>query len=326
MASPTDAATQGAALAAAAPGIQQGADAAAADAVAVRPASGFTGTDVMLLAMAAIWGANFSAMKFALGVFSPLAFNALRVTLASAALAALAFAPSARRPTTEDRGRLMLLGLLGHAAYQLLFINGLALSRAGTVALVIGATPALIAILGRVFGFERISRSAALGIATSMLGIVFVVIGASSASAHDDSLVGIVLILASSTCWAFYTMGLRTLTHRVDGVQIAAWTLFGGALPLVLMGTPALLRTDFGAVPAAAWGSLAYSGLMAYVLAYVFWYRGVQRLGPTRTSMYANLQPIMALAAAWFTLHEAPTPWQFAGAMCVITGLYLSRR
>jgi drug/metabolite transporter (DMT)-like permease len=152
------------------------------------------------------------------------------------------------------------------------------------------------------------------------------VIGASSNASSDDSLFGILLILMSSTCWAVYTMGLRTLTGRVEGVQIAAWTLFGGAIPLFAAGIPAMLRTDFGAAPLAAWGSVAYSGLMAFGVAYVFWYRGVERVGPTRTSMYANLQPIIALGAAWVTLNERPTPWQFAGGACVITGVYLSRK
>ena len=277
--------------------------------ICARPATarsfaGLTGTDVMLLTMAAIWGVNFSVMKFALGVFSPLAFNAVRVTLASVALAAVAFAPGARVPSRADARRLMVLGLLGHAAYQLLFINGLARSRAGTVALLIGGTPALLAVLGRLYGFDRITRSAALGIGASILGVGFVVVGATSGTAHDDSLIGIALILCSSLCWAFYTMGLRPLADHVDGVQIAAWTLFGGALPLILAGIPSLLSMDFTTVPPAAWGAIAYSGLMAYVVAYVFWYRGMQKVGPTRTSMYANLQPIMALGAAWVTLHE----------------------
>ena len=83
---------------------------------------------------------------------------------------------------------------------------------------------------------------------------------------------------------------------------------------------------DFSTAPLAAWGSVLYSGLMAFGVAYVLWYRGVERVGPTRTAMYANLQPLIALAAAWVALHERPTPWQFAGGACVITGVYLSRK
>ena len=315
MTSPPDAATAGARVTGATPAP-----------AAARSRAGFTGTDVMLFAMSAIWGVNFAVMKYGLVAFTPLAFNALRVTVATTALAAVAFAPGTRRPSPADARRLMLLGLLGHAVYQFLFANGLDRSRAGTAALVISGTPALVAIFARIVGYERISRSAASGIALSIGGIACVVFGATAVSGNDDSLVGIALILTSSVCWALYTMGLRPLSLRVDGVQIAAWTLFGGALPLIAAGIPSLLATDFSKVPPAAWGSIAYSGLMAYVLAYVFWYRGVQQVGPTRTSMYANLQPIIALAAAWITLGETPTAWQFVGAACVIAGLYLSRR
>jgi len=288
----------------------------------------FTGTDVMLLAMATIWGINFSVMKFGAAAISPLAFNALRATVASVALAAIAFAPGAKRPSAADAKRLMLLGLLGHAIYQLFFLNGLTRSRAGTAALIIAGTPALIAILLRITHQERITRNAAFGIIASLAGIAFVVLGAAapSSTTASDTPLGLFLLLCGSLCWAFFTLGLRPLTHRVDGVQVAAWTLFGAVGPMVVIGTPALLVLDFAAVPPLAWAAVAYSGLMAFVLAYVFWYRGVQVLGPVRTAMYANLQPIIALLFAWIVLHETPTAFQFAGAACVIGGLYLSRR
>jgi drug/metabolite transporter (DMT)-like permease len=286
----------------------------------------FSGTDVMLLGMAAIWGINFSVMKYGVTALGPTGFNALRIGLATVALSAIAFAPGTSRPSPSDARRLMALGLLGHTVYQMLFSNGLDRSRAGTAALVISGSPAFIAILGRILGVERITRRAAAGIALSIGGVACVVLGATSTSTRDDSLLGISLILGGSLCWAFYTYGLRPITHRVDGIQIAAYALFGGALPLIAAGIPSLLATDLAAVPPKAWGAIAYSGLGAYVLAYVFWYRGVQTLGPTRTSMYANLQPIIALAFAWVALHEQPTPWQFTGAACVITGLFLARR
>lgn len=315
MAPPSDATTPPAPVAASPTPLAPGSD-----------AHTLTRTDAMLLTMAFIWGINFSVMKYGLRYFEPSAYNSLRVMLATLALAALAFAPGARRPAAADARRLMLLGLLGHAVYQMLFIQGLSRARAGTVALVIGATPALIAILGRLWGYERHTRAAAVGIALSILGAALVVAGTTSVSATDDSIFGVALIAASSTCWAFYTIGLRGLTHRVDGVQMAAWTLFGGALPLIVVGIPSLLTTNYAAVPLAGWGSVLYSGLMAFVVAYVLWYRGVQRVGATRTSMFANLQPIVALGAAWVALAEVPTAWQFAGAACVVVGLYLSRR
>ena len=70
---------------------------------------------------------------------------------------------------------------------------------------------------------------------------------------------------------------------------------------------------------------MLYSGLGALVLAYLFWYRGVRQLGPTRTAMYGNLQPVIALGVAWLSLGEVPTIFQAAGAVLILGGLVLTR-
>jgi len=88
---------------------------------------------------------------------------------------------------------------------------------------------------------------------------------------------------------------------------------------------PDMLRTSYATVPVAAWAAVAYSGLLALVVAYLFWYRGVRTLGPTRSAMYANLQPIIALGVAWATLHETPHLMQLVGAVCIMGGLLLTR-
>jgi drug/metabolite transporter (DMT)-like permease len=61
-------------------------------------------------------------------------------------------------------------------------------------------------------------------------------------------------------------------------------------------------------------------------LAYIFWYRGMRVLGPTRTAMYANLQPAIAILVAWVFLREMPTIWQGIGTVTIMSGLFLTRR
>src|SRR5215210_394180 len=55
------------------------------------PRSGVWLTDVLLVLMALIWGVNYIVVKAATGYFAPLAFNAMRVTLATVVLGALAY-------------------------------------------------------------------------------------------------------------------------------------------------------------------------------------------------------------------------------------------
>ena len=63
--------------------------------------------------------------------------------------------------------------------------------------------------------------------------------------------------------------------------------------------------------------------LASMVIAYLFWNRGVRMLGPTRTAMYGNLQPLFALTAAWLLLGETPIVWQLVGAAGIIGGVIL---
>ena len=282
-------------------------------------------TELLLVCMALLWGINFSVVKFGTEVMAPLAFNALRVALAAVVLGALAFPRTAARPSRRDAIALVLLGVLGNGAYQLLFIEGVARTRAGDAALVIAATPAFVALIGRLRGTERVAARGVVGIALSIGGIALVVFGNAAARVGESTLLGNALVLVAAFCWSFYTVLSRPYTARVDGVQLSAYTMLGGVVPLLLVGAPALAATRWDAVGLPAWSAVVYSGLGSMVVAYLFWYRGVRVIGPTRTAMFGNLQPLIALAVAWVALGEALTIWQGIGAVSIMTGLLLTR-
>lgn len=288
------------------------------------PRPGVWLTEVTLVLMALIWGVNFVVVKFATGLLPPLAFNAARVTLAAAALMIVAALRRTPWPGRMQTLSLLALGVLGNGIYQMFFIQGLAHTRASDAAILVATTPASIALLGRIRGVERIQRKGWAGILLSVVGVAFVSGAAALAQSHA-SLVGDLLILCGTFCWALYTVLLKPHTHTVDGVKLAALTMVGGAIALMLIGWPAVLATDWRAAPRGAWAAMAYSGIGGLVIAYMFWYRGVRVIGPTRTAMYSNLQPIIAVAVAWAVLGEIPTLWQSVGAASIMSGLLLTR-
>jgi drug/metabolite transporter (DMT)-like permease len=163
------------------------------------------------------------------------------------------------------------------------------------------------------------------GIALSLAGIGLVVSSGSHGAAGNSTLIGNVLILGCLICWAFYSVLLKPFTERVDGLTLSAVTMTGGLVPMLIAGTPSLLATRWSSVTPMGWSAVLYSGLLALVVAYLFWYRGVRVLGAMRASMYANLQPIIAMAVAWALLGETPRAPQLAGAVCIIGGLLLTR-
>ncbi|HET9684870.1 MAG TPA: DMT family transporter [Gemmatimonadaceae bacterium] len=299
------------------------------DVTAARPSqaapSGLTVTDLLLLCMAVIWGVNYAVVKFGAAQVDPLVFNSVRVVLATVVLVAIVVVTAQPWPRGRELWALLGLGVLGNGLYQYLFIEGIARTRAGDAALILAAAPAFMAIIGRMRGTERTGALGVAGILLSLSGITLVVFGDSGGAAHAASVTGDLLLLVGCLCWSLYTVFLRPYTERVDGITLSAVTMIGGAVPLVLVSLPTLSRVNLGSVGIGGWAAVAYSGLLALVVAYLFWYRGVKTLGPTRSAMYANLQPIIALAVAWATLHETPRLLQLIGAACILGGLLLTR-
>lgn len=291
-----------------------------------RRTSAFTLTDFLLLCMALIWGVNYAVVKFATGQFAPLAFNSLRVGIAAALLLAIVALTGDRLPRGRDLVVLLGLGALGNGLYQIFFIEGIARTRAGDAALLIAAAPALMAIIGKLRGTEDVGARGAAGIALSLAGMALVVLGGSAAAQDARApLAGDLMILASALCWSVYSVYVKPYTERIAGLSLHAATMLGGAVPLLLVSIPALASMSWVHVSGGGWMALGYSALLALCVAYLFWYRGVRVLGPTRAAMYANLQPVIALGVAWAALDERPHLTQLAGAVLIMAGLVLTR-
>jgi drug/metabolite transporter (DMT)-like permease len=287
--------------------------------------AGFTVTDLLLLLMALLWGVNYIVAKYGTQVFAPLAFNSARIALATVVLWAIVLVRGHAMPRRRDVLAMLALGVLGNGLYQIFFVEGLARARASDTALVLAASPAFMAVIAHLRGVERTGWRGVAGIGLSLCGIALVVFGAQGEAAGASTTLGYALTIAACLCWSLYSVLLKPLTERVDGVILSAVTMTGGLVPMIAVGAPALVATRWSQVGPLGWAAVAYSGLLALVVAYLFWYRGVRVLGPTRASMYANLQPLFAMGVAWAVLGEAPRVMQVAGAVCIMSGLLLTR-
>ena len=282
-------------------------------------------TDLLLLTMAVIWAINFVVVKYATQVFNPVAFTGLRVATAAAFLVPVAYARGGFALARRDVVRLLFLGVIGNGLYQLFFVHGVARTRAGNAALIVAAVPAFIALAARARGLERVKRMTVAGIALSMVGVGLVIVGSAKPTNGEVTLLGSVLVFFGVLCWTVYTIGLQPFTKRLDVIQLSAVTMVGGAVPLLIASMPALIRTNWSAVGFGGWAALFYSSVISMGVAYLFWYRGLRVLGPTRSAVYTNLQPIVALMVAWAFLGEVPTIFQGVGAATIIAGVFLTR-
>jgi drug/metabolite transporter (DMT)-like permease len=265
-------------------------------------------------------------VKYGLQVLKPLTFTAIRLSSALLILSAVALlARNIPRPSRSDVGALLALGVVGNGFYQYSFVTGLSQTPVAVTALILASSPAWIAIISRVLGRDRQTSRGWSGIMLQLVGVTTVVLSTYALDTAGSALSGALFIIAGSMLWSLYSVLLQPYTKRVHPLHLSAITLASGSLFIVAVALPDLVRIDFATVRLSAWGAIAYSSIGAMIVAYLLYYRGIKVLGPTRTAMYSNLQPVVAIAVAWLTLHEAPSAWQWVGTALIMGGLLLAR-
>jgi drug/metabolite transporter (DMT)-like permease len=289
---------------------------------ATGPVPGWGWTEAALTVMVLVWGINFAVAKQALDSFEPLGFNAIRFVVASAFVGVvLRMQGPLPRPEPRHVPRILVLGLVGNLAYQMAFILGLARTHAGHAALMLALTPVATALLSRATGAERPGARTWTGAALSIVGVALVTGSGAAGEGATSVLTGDLILLVAAATWALYTVGSRPLVQHYGSVAVTAWTMWVGTVALVAAGIPALLHQDWGRVGTGAWGGLLYSAIFSLGLAYLIWYRGVERLGNTRTAIFSNLTPVVALAFSALWLGERPSALALAGAALTLVGV-----
>ena len=81
-----------------------------------------------------------------------------------------------------------------------------------------------------------------------------------------------------------------------------------------------------GGLSPRAWSGIAYSTLLAIVVAYILWNNAVRVVGSGRTAIFNSMIPLVAMLVAWPLLGEHPRPVQIGGAVLIVSGVLLSRR
>src|SRR5919204_1551834 len=280
--------------------------------------------DLMLLGTVSLWALNFTVSKYILNEgFRPLAYSAVRYACAAILFAGmtLAWEGSLR----IGRGELALLagGTIVLFLNQLCFIYALRFTTATTVALLFGTLPIFTALLARGTGVEHLSVRFWVAALLSFSGVALVAVGSGGNLSTD--LKGDALAVSGAITWAAYSVAISPLMRRYSPFRLSAVFLAIVTVPLALAGTPQLSsqRFDFGAL---VWLGFAFAVLGPLVTTNFLWFTAINRVGPSRASLFANLQPFLAAIVALLLLSEHITALQVAGGLAIGGGIVLASR
>lgn len=278
---------------------------------------------VLLTLVSLFWAGNIVLGRGVAGQVPPVALAWFRWTLAF-----LILLPFCWRALKQDWplirkhiGLLTLISLSGIAVYNTIYYWGLQFTPALNGLLMQSMAPLLIALWAFILIGDRLSAGQALGISVSLLGAVIIICrGDLSVITHIDFNIGDVALFIATVLYAFYS-ALLARRPPMSRPGFLAFSIGWGAVLL----TPAFIWERISGPPLhftwLALGSFAYVSVFASVLAYLFFNRGVDLIGPNRAAPFFHLMPLFGSVLAIVFLGEQPFPYHALGYALVLTGV-----
>lgn len=274
---------------------------------------------VVLIAM--LIGANFSALKFALDHTSPFLLTAMRTVIGGTVLLAFARLRGERFPTNPvDLRNIFAVSFSITTVSSALLVFGVSRVPAGVASLLASTMPMFTAVLSLLLLATPITRLAATGLAVGFAGTIVL---ASPSLSGTAATVGIVSLLFSALAWAVGNVWMKWQDMtRVSPVMLVGVQLYMSAavlLPFALLveGTS---ETEWGLgllVP------LLYAAIPANAVTFALMATVVRRATPTQAASTAYLIPLFGVFFGWLIRDERLGWIEFAGGLLVIGGVYL---
>lgn len=285
-----------------------------------------TTVDLMLLATVLLWAFNFTVTKYVLTHgFHPLAYSTIRYGAAATLFAAVTH----RREGSLRLSRRALAvaaaaAVVGVYLNQLAYVYAIEFTTATTVALILGTTPIFTALIAWVVRLERLSLRFWIAAVISFLGVALIAIGSGRGGVSAD-VKGDVLSILTALSWACYSVAIAPLMRRYSPWRISAVVLLIGWVPLAATGLHQVVAQHYSGLGPLVWICLVYATLGPLVVTNILWFTAIDRVGPSRATLFANIQPFFAAVFALLILGESMTGLQVAGGVAIGLGILLAR-
>lgn len=246
--------------------------------------------------------------------------------MTAAAVVLLAAARLLRRPIPSsggDLGRLAVYALFGVVINQICFVEGLSRTTPTHSALVNTTIPVWTLVFAVLLGRERMSGAKVASLAVSLTGVLLV-IHPSRASVAAGTFTGDVLTLTNGLSYSLFLVISKRMLDRTDALGATAALMGLGAIGILAVGLPGLLRFEPRRVPLSTWELGAFIVVFATAGAYLLNYWALARVDSSFVALFIYVQPFIAATLSAVIRAERPGPWEIVGGAMIFLGVYLA--
>jgi drug/metabolite transporter (DMT)-like permease len=272
-----------------------------------------------LVALAAMWGASYLFMRYAVPHLGPVLMIELRVLIAGLALAAFVYASGRGTDWRQHWRGYLFVGAIGLALPFALIAEALTVIDASTAAILNALSPLWATIFSALWLRDPITPAKMAGITLCLAGTA-VLVGWTPAPITHRELVAAAMSVAATALYGFTIVFTKARLKGASPMATSAATLLFAALALAPF-TP--LDRDLHAVPAMAWWALAGLAIVSTTVAFIFYYRLIADVGPVKAITVTLLVPIFGMVWGVLLLGEPVTAGRLAGCAVILFGCSL---
>lgn len=270
--------------------------------------------------LAALWGSSFLFMLMGASEFGPWATAGLRVAIASVALLPVLVLAGHWQTLRRHARAVLLIGLVNSAIPFALYAYALLHISTGVSAILNATTPLFGALVAWLWLKETPGASRSLGLAVGFAGVMLLSWPKADFSSGGTGWAVLACLGATlsygmaASCTKRYLTGVHPLA-TATGSQIGA--TIGLALPTWWFWpsqTPSL----------TAWGALGVVGVLCTAVAYILFFRLIEKAGPSKTLTVTFLIPVFAMGYGTWLLGETITATTIAGGVVILAGVALA--
>jgi drug/metabolite transporter, DME family len=270
-----------------------------------------------------LWGFSGVVAKYLFNAgISPLRLVQIRMTLAGLILFLVLLIFNRKRLiiSARDLPYFFIFGIIGIAGSQFSYYFTVSKIQVGPAVLIQYLCLVWIALYAYLFQGEPLARKTVLALFLAVLGC-YMVVGGYRIEMLRLNRVGVAGGVVSSFLIAFYALFSEKGLKRYDAWTVLLYGLGAGALFHCFLNSP--LKIITGGHSFKTWLTFLYIAILATLIPFAFFFKGIERIRVTRASITASWEPVMAGLTAYFLLGEVLEPLQILGGLGVIVAVVL---
>lgn len=272
-----------------------------------------------------IWAGNTVITKMSAGAIFPAEIGFYRWLLAG-----LLFTPFMLKQVVHhwplirpNLGKIFVLGVLGMAVYQSLAYFAASLTSATNMGIILSLMPLMSLAMAIISLGQRLTAGALAGALLSFAGVLVVVSSGSLATLLEHGVnLGDGMMLVATLAYAIYSTLLKKWQLRLPPLVL----LYLQVLVAVVVLFPLFVVSPKTGLNLHNVPLVLYACLLASMVAPLAWMQAVVRLGPSRTTQFFNLLPLITALIAAVVLHEQLALYHLVGGALTLGGVILCER